>query len=138
MPYTDNFRRQHDEILGVVGQISTKLGAGRVAQESKALRTLLSALAGKVAIHLAMEDKALYPRLIQANQENSRAMANAFMEEMGGIGAAFNAYNQKWQVGQIEADPAGFTRESQALFGALGKRIERENGELYPLADRTL
>ena len=138
MPYTDNFRRQHQEILSVVGEIQAKLKPDTVRNDPKAVRTLLSALAGKLTIHLAMEDKALYPRMIQADVDNSKAMATTFQAEMGGIGQVFTAYNQKWQAGTIGADPAGFVRETQDLFGALGKRIERENGQLYPLADRAL
>lgn len=138
MPYTDNFRRQHQEILAVVGEIQARLKPDVVRNDPKALRTLLSALAGKLSIHLAMEDKALYPRMIQADVENSGAMATAFQNEMGSIGQVFSAHNQKWQAGQIGADPGGFVRETQDLFGALGKRIERENSQLYPLADRAL
>jgi iron-sulfur cluster repair protein YtfE (RIC family) len=138
MPYTDNFRRQHQEILSVVGEIQARLQPEQVRTDPKSVRTLLSSLAGKLSIHLAMEDKALYPRMIQADVENSKAMATAFKSEMGSIGQVFAAYNQKWQPAQMTADPAGFVRETQDLFGALGKRIERENGQLYPLADRAL
>lgn len=138
MPYTDNFKRQHQEILDVVGEIHGKLKTEQGRNDSKALRSLLSALSGKLTLHLAMEDKALYPRLAEAQGEEARALAKAFQSEMGGLAQAFAAYNQKWQATAIGADPAGFAKETQDVFAALGKRIGRENKELYPLADRML
>jgi hypothetical protein len=136
MAYTDNFKRQHQELLAMVGEIAGKLKSDPA--DAKALRALLSGLAGKLTVHLAMEDKALYPRLAQVNVDNSRAMAATFQKEMGGLAGAFADYNQKWQQNAILADPAGFARATQEVFGALGRRIARENAELYPLADRAL
>lgn len=136
MPYTDNFKRQHQELLGLVGELATrtKVDPG----DAKGLRTLLSALSGKLTVHLAMEDKALYPRLVQVDADNSRGMARAFQQEMGGLADSFAQFNLKWQATAIAADPGGFAQATKALASALGKRIARENAELYPLADRVL
>jgi hemerythrin-like domain-containing protein len=102
------------------------------------VRALLSSLAGKLGVHLAMEDKALYPRLAEDGAPPDAALAAAFMQEMGGLGAAFAAYNRNWPAPAIAADPAGFARETRAVFAALARRIERENRQLYPIADRVL
>jgi len=136
MPYTDNFKRQHQELLGLVGELAAKVKAD--PGDAKGLRTLLSALSGKLTVHLAMEDKALYPRLLQVDADNSRGLARAFQQEMGGLADSFAQFNQKWQTGAIAADPGGFARATQDLASALGRRIARENAELYPLADRVL
>lgn len=131
MSFTDKFRQQHEEILAIVGELNQQMKANADAQ---ALRTLLSNLAGKLNFHLAMEDKALYPRIMKMDAAAS-TLATRFMEEMGGLGAAFTGYNNRWQVSAIRSDPAGFAAESRQVFVALGKRIARENAELYPLAD---
>ena len=136
MPYTDNFKRQHQELLDLVGELATRVKVN--PGDAKGLRTMLSALSGKLTVHLAMEDKALYPRLMQADVDNSRGLARTFQQEMGGLADTFAQYNQKWQAGTIAADPGGFARATQELASALGKRIARENAELYPLADRVL
>ena len=133
MSFTDKFRQQHDEILGIVGDLNAKLKAQADAQD---LRGVLSALAGKLNFHLAMEDKALYPRLMKMDAKASK-MASKFMDEMGGLGEVFAAYNNRWQVSAIRKDPEGFATETRKVFTALGKRIARENAELYPLADAT-
>lgn len=132
MGFTDKFRVQHDEILAMTREITDKLKA---EPDAALIRKLLSSLAGKVNFHLAMEDKALYPRLAQQKDTNANALAAKFMTEMGGLAGVFMAYNNKWQVSVIKSDPEGFAHETRKVFGALAHRIQRENTELYPLAD---
>lgn len=132
MSFTDRFRQQHDDILAIVGEIQKLLKGDADAQ---ALRTLLSNLAGKLNFHLAMEDQALYPRIMKLD-EKSGAVARKFAAEMGGLAQDFAAYNTKWQVSAIRSDPARFASETREMFVTLGKRVARENAELYPLADR--
>jgi hypothetical protein len=136
MAYTDNFRRQHQELLAMVAEITGKLKSD--PGDARGLRDALSALAGKLTVHLTMEDKALYPRLAQVKGENASAVAQAFQHEMGGLAGQFTEYNRNWPINAIAANPSGFARETQGVFAAIGRRIARENAELYPLADRTL
>jgi Hemerythrin HHE cation binding domain len=131
MSFTDKFRQQHDEILATVGELNDQIKA---KAEAQVLRGVLSNLAGKLNFHLAMEDKALYPRIMKDGK--AQALATKFRDEMGGLGDAFTAYSNKWQASAIRNDPAGFAAETRKVFTALGKRIARENAELYPLADQ--
>jgi iron-sulfur cluster repair protein YtfE (RIC family) len=132
MSFTDKFRTQHDEILVIAKEMTAQL---KGQPDPAVLRKQLSNLAGKLNFHLAMEDQALYPRLMERKDSDAKALAGKFMTEMGGLGKAFTSYNEKWQVSAIRNDLAGFAKETQAVFAALTKRIARENTELYPLAD---
>ena len=132
MGFTDKFRIHHNEILGVAGQIVDEL---KGKADASALRMLLSNLAGKLNFHLAVEDKSLYPRMMEMKDSEANALATKFMNEMGGLGQAFTAYNSKWTLSAIRADGAGFANETRTVFAALTQRIARENRELYPLAD---
>lgn len=132
MGYTDKFRTQHDEILRAAAEIMQEL---KGQPDVGAVRKMLSSLAGKVNFHLAMEDQALYPRLMEQGDASVKARATKFKDEMGGLGRVFTDYNAKWQLSAIKSDLAGFGNETRKVFGALAKRIERENAELYPLAD---
>lgn len=132
MGFTEKFRVQHNEILQIAKEMTEHM---RGEPNAAVLRKMLSNLAGKLSFHLAMEDQALYPRLLEAKDAKMKSMAKQFMTEMGGLGGAFTAYNSKWQVSAIRADQAGFAAETQAVFAALTQRITRENRELYPLAD---
>lgn len=43
---------------------------------------------------------------------------------------------RKCMHSQNEADAKNFIFETQMLFDALGKRVDRENNELYSMADK--
>lgn len=133
MGFTDRFRAQHDELLALAADITEQLK--KKEPDAPLIRKQLSSLAGKLNFHLAMEDKALYPRLMKNQGSKTQEVAAKFLRDMGGLGQAFTAYNQKWQLSAIRSDVAGFADETRKVFGALAHRIGRENAELYPLAD---
>lgn len=137
MNRTENFRKQHAEILNIAREINGYLSPTLSEADSAAIRPLLSKLAGMVSLHLAMEDKALYPNLANHPEASARALAKRYQDEMGGIGVVFNDYVNNWRTtAQMLADPARFSTESKAVFNALSKRIHHENTELYPLLDK--
>jgi hypothetical protein len=132
------FRVQHRELLEVVRELEAQLDLSTLNTDASRARTLLSMLAGKLAVHLAMEDKALYPRLLQNQNAEIRDLASDFMHEMGGIHAAFNDYVARWPTPQaIQADSARFALETKQIFSALGKRIKAEHSRLFPELDNT-
>lgn len=123
--------------MKLAGEIAALLSPDRLVGETAKVRNLLSSLAGKLKVHLAMEDKSLYPTLLTAKDAKVTATARQFVEEMGGITKVFGDYSTKWATNSaIAADPQGFATDTKNLFGALGKRIERENRDLYPLAEK--
>lgn len=133
MAASDSFRSQHREMLDLVNQMSSQLGAAGAQAES--IRKGLSKLAGKLLLHLAMEDKSLYPKLKVAPDPKVRETAARFTAEMGGLAATFTAYNAKWTAALVTAQPDAFVRETRAVFSALAKRIDGEERGLYPLLD---
>lgn len=91
-------------------------------------------LSGILSIHLAAEDKYLYPSLKNSPDDKIRAVAIRYEKEMGHLAATYTAYrNQYSTASRIEADPAGFTRETRRILQALSERLTREDRELYPL-----
>lgn len=136
MTRTNKFRKQHDEILSTAREINGILGDAIDDSEAETIRKLMSRLAGLVSVHLAMEDKALYPQLLSSTNATVKATANKFIQEMGAIGQSFECYIRKWATTQsIKSKPGEFTIESKAIFNALSKRIHKENVELYMLVD---
>ena len=59
--HTRHLRKQHNDSVLVVREITVKLGAKPL--DATGLRSLLSKLAGQVRFHLAMQDEPLCPRL---------------------------------------------------------------------------
>ena len=85
--------------------------------------------------HLKCEDWALYPRLQAKSEPVLAELAARFVDEMGHIAEAFEAYDSYWTQLRVEADWPGFCAETRAILTALGDRISREESELYPVAE---
>jgi len=134
MAVTDRFRQQHADIMAVAGSIEGCLGS---AAQAAAARTALNSLAGKLSIHLAMEDTSLYPRLGSHPEIELRNMAQSFAAEMAGIKQVFLDYNKKWSERAIADDFQAFATQTKAVLEALKNRNKRENTQLYALYDRT-
>lgn len=135
MSRTESFRTQHKELAALIGEIEGKLG-GLNAESAAEVRKTLSALSGKLSIHLAMEDKNLYPLMTGSSNEKAKQTAQEFMTEMGGLAQAFKDYTAKWPSADvIMEDPSGFSTQTRAVFKAVKDRVTREESILYALAD---
>lgn len=138
MSKTARFRDQHVEMVGVVKKLAGLLNADKLSKDASEARQLLSELAGKLKMHLAAEDNALYPQLLAHTDAKIKGLASQFQKEMGGIKDAFEGYIRKWSTPQtIQADAKTFVTETNGVFQVLAKRIEKEDNELYPLVDKT-
>ena len=136
MAVTDNYRRQHAEMMEAVQSLQPLLKPDSLAAGAAEIRNRLSQLFGKLSLHLAMEDNSLYPRFQKHADAKVRDTAARFAGEMNGVKPAIEAFSRKWTEGAIKADPAGFCAEATRLFGVLADRIRRENTEFYPLLDK--
>ena len=135
MATIQHLREEHAELVRIVGRLSECVSriAPPPAVELFAVRKQLNAtLIG----HLKAEDWILYPMLLASGDPATAATAREFMDEMGGLAAAFLAYADKWSATAIESDWAGYCSETKGIVEALTQRILRENRELYPLAER--
>ena len=135
MATTDNFRKQHHDVLDVVQTLERLLDPAIVMARSADARSLLNSLLGKLSIHFAMEDKSLYPRLEQHAVPAVRETAKRFAAEMGGIKPLLAEFGRKWTDAAIKSDGAAFCVDAKKLFAALRERIQREDTQLYRLAD---
>ena len=85
--------------------------------------------------HLKCEDWILYPRLMSTGDAELMRITREFEIEMGSLAADFVAYDEKWTRERVAADWPGFCRETKIVFDLLAMRVEREERELYPLAE---
>jgi iron-sulfur cluster repair protein YtfE (RIC family) len=128
-------REEHAHLVRIVGQLAECISrpAPPPATELFGVRRELNAtLIG----HLKAEDWILYPMLLTSDDPTTAATARQFLDEMGGLAAAFLAYADKWSASAIESDWDAYCTESKGIIEALTQRIIRENRELYPLAER--
>lgn len=132
-----SFREQHNELVQVVTEISGYLDGTKLQDDAQAVSSLLNKLTGKLKIHLRMEDTILYPQMINSSHDVAAKTAKQFQEEMGGLSKVYLDYAEKWNAARkIQGDLDGFLAETKQVFAALAQRIERENNDLYPLAEK--
>ncbi len=136
MAVTDNFRKQHAELIELVRGIESALDPQKLAAGVSEVRSKLSTLLGKLSLHLAMEDNSLYPRLEKHQDAKIRDVAKKFSTEMSGVKPNVEAFSRKWTETAIRADGAAFCAEAKSLFGLLADRIQRENTQFYALVDQ--
>lgn len=137
MARTDKFREQHGEILRLASELRATLVESKLAADGTASRSLLSKLLGKLTLHLAAEDRHLYPELQRSADAAVAALSKRFATEMGGIAAQIADWGKRWPTpNAIKADPRKFMAESNGILDILWNRMQRENRELYPAADR--
>ena len=86
--------------------------------------------------HLKCEDWVLYPRLKASGDRELTRLAGEFVHEMGHLAEDFVAYDARWGEDEVAADWPGFCRETEAVLDAIAMRIEREEADLYPAAER--
>lgn len=133
---TENFRRQHAELLELAAEIGSKLSPDMVERNAGDLRRLLAQFAGRLNIHARMENEALYPRLFEHRDAHVRDRAEALFSEVGSVYDAFGALLKEWPTAaEMAQRPADFIRQTLKVFRLLGKRMLREESELYPLVD---
>ena len=62
--------------------------------------------------------------------------AKEFVNEMGHLASDFAAYDARWTIAAVEADWPGFCAETTGILDAMAMRMEREDRDLYPVAER--
>lgn len=137
MPLTREMQRLRAE-HGVLVTLSRIIG-DMVREPRPARPTELASARGllrdTLVRHLKCEDWVLYPRLMATGDPELMRITREFELEMGDLAADFVAYDDKWTAERVAADWPGFCRETTIMFDMLAIRVEREERELYPLAE---
>jgi hypothetical protein len=136
MKSTDRFSRQHAELAQLAKALVKELDTRAIAADPSKVKRALALFTGKLRVHAAMEQQALYPRLFASPEPAVSAKARALFDEVGGLYDGFFGYLATWTAaGAVEADVEGFCRETMRQLFQLGARMKREDKELYPLVD---
>ncbi len=138
MPIGPEMRRLRAEhaALATLSQLLMDLIRAPEAPRPTELASVRGMLRDTLLRHLKCEDWILYPRLKSSGNAEVVALAGEFVREMGHIAQDFAAYDAKWTAARVADDWPGFCRETEVVLNVLGMRIERENCDLYPLAEQ--
>lgn len=130
---TEVYRRQHDQLRTLLAGTTRYL----VPLDADACRAALQRLAMVLNVHLALEDKALYPRLLTHDDSDVRRTASEFQLHMGCLAQQFYAFHGRWgRPGEMESSAYEFALEYRSLSEALRQRMDMEDTTLYELVDR--
>lgn len=132
----ERFRKEHVDLMAAVTSLRELVQHG-ISEQAVAIHRQLSAMSSAIKLHLAAEDRMLYPALARAADPVVARTGRQFQEEMGGLAATYMAFAARWSLAaRIAADPQEFRDDANGVFKALHLRVQRENRELYPLAER--
>lgn len=131
MPNVQSLSHEHEAIMTVASDLLHEVSAAQFDLE--AIARLRWRLAHQLAVHLAQEDRIVYPRLKRSGDRRLAYLANVFESEMGGLAADYRAYMAAWSAPAITEDPCGFARATHHVMALLERRVMREETELYPL-----
>jgi hemerythrin-like domain-containing protein len=134
----DHLRRQHRELLHLAKEVAPCLQAGRSGHDVTAIRLKLAAFVRKLGVHLSLEDRFIYERLLRHSDKAVSSKAAEHQREVHSLRARVSQYAQEWiSIGLAEDDaPPKFIDDTKALFELISTRFALENTELYPLVDR--
>ncbi|WP_235512460.1 hemerythrin domain-containing protein [Sphingomonas sp. Leaf17] len=125
--------REHDELIALTTALVAQVT--RAAPDLAGLSTVRWRFNRVLLMHLAKEDKLLYPQLTRSPSPTTARLAELFAAEVCGLAADYAAYMQRWPVERIEGEWPAFAKDTRRILDALGKRIAREENELYPCID---
>ena len=126
------FEHDHHEILEGIHQLRKLIATG-IGHNAAAITQLLRTMSASIKLHLAVEDRLVYPALAASGQPDLAALGRFYQQEMGDLAQKYMAFAGRWNLpNRVQDDPDGFRAEANAVFKALFLRTRREEAELYP------
>ncbi len=132
----DRFKHQHVDILRGIAELRALARAG-VAEHAEDIAQRVVALSSVIKLHLAAEDRALYPALRQMPDRTLARIGQQFQDDMVSIAAAYLGFSRRWNTAaQVRADARGFRADANVVLKQVFERMQRENREFYPAIER--
>lgn len=131
----DRFKHDHTTILAAIADLKQLVKQG-IAANANGISEAIIAMSSTIKLHLAAEDRYLYPTLASSSNQDLVGLGQRFQDEMGTIAGVYMGFAGRWNLpAKLLANPEGFRTEANEVIKALHQRIRRENLELYPLIE---
>jgi len=128
----DKFKQQHVEILDAIAVLRALVQAGTSLHAAEISQKII-AMSSIVKLHLAVEDKTLYPALAASPDLKLARMSQHYKEEMKGIAGSYLAFAAKWNSPRLLTEqPELFRDEANSVLKTLYDRMKKEDREFYP------
>ena len=128
----DKFKQEHVAILSAIDQLR-ELARSGVAPQSQAIAEQIVAMSGLIKLHLAVEQRYLYPAVQASGVAKVARLGLQYENEMQGIAGDYLAFAGRWNTAaRLAQEPDAFRSEANTVLHALYQRMRREDTELYP------
>ncbi|AVJ26678.1 hemerythrin domain-containing protein [Achromobacter spanius] len=128
----DKFKQQHVDILEGIASLR-KLALAGVARNAAEIAQGIVAMSATIKLHLAVEDRALYPAVARSADAELARKGREFQEEMDAIATAYEGFAKRWNNARsLELDERGFRDDANTVLRRVHERMQRENHDLYP------
>ncbi|KQX01352.1 hemerythrin [Massilia sp. Root418] len=131
----DKFKHQHEDILADITALRELVHSGTESNAERIAARIVG-MSGNIKLHLAVEDKVLYPTLAGCGDTALARMSHLYQLEMNGIVAAYMAFATAWNsAARLLAAPEKFRAEANGVLRRVYERIKKEDHEFYPAAE---
>jgi iron-sulfur cluster repair protein YtfE (RIC family) len=128
----DKFKHQHIDILSAIADLRQLVQEGISTHAAEIARRIVS-MSSIIRLHLAVEDRVLYPALEASGNRAMAGMGQKYRDEMEGIAGSYLDFASKWNTPRIlVSEPETFRAEANQVLKALYERMKREDHEFYP------
>ena len=133
----DKFKHQHEEILDAISSLRTLVQTG-IASHAAEIAQRIIAISSIIKLHLAVEDRFLYPTLEDSDDRTLKQMGRLYRDEMQTISKAYIAFAVKWNTpSPLMEQPEQFRSEANVVLKLLHDRIKREDRDFYPAIEES-
>ncbi len=127
------YTSKHEAIKQTLAEIKSLSASAQ--QKAEEISKSMGKLSVVVQMHLASEDKYLYPELLKSSLPSTRKTTESYMTEMKQIECSFKTFVSDYRTAEaIRKNPDDFLSAFTQIDNALRLRMGREENELYLLA----
>lgn len=128
----DKFKHQHTDILRSIRDLRQLAHAG-IQENADRIASGIVSMSALIKLHLAVEDKALYPALQKIGNPELARLGQRYQQEMGDIAQQYDAFSRRWNHPQhVQQDSEGFRDDANRVLRIVFERMQRENLDFYP------
>lgn len=126
------YKQQHVDIHHRIDELRQLCKAG-VTENAPAIAGAVVAMSSLIKLHLAAEERALYPALQRSGNAAMAQLGARFQTDMGPIAAAFDAFARRWNTAQrIRDEGEAFRAAANETMRCLWERVRLEDRDFYP------
>ncbi len=134
--FIQDLKDQHNKIYTLIERTRLIVEKKDYKKHGTIICQNISQLASILEIHLDNEDRLLYPSLIKSNNTKAQSIAKVYNSEMGDLSNEYSVFKTKFHSSMmINENIDLFEKEYSYIFGKLLNRLNKEDQELYPIAE---